>query len=172
MAFVDYVSKDQAAETIRPLYDRVEQQLGVMPNLFKALAHNPELFETFIAFDQASAKTKLDRKFRELAYLKTSQINDCDYCLHYHRGFGASAGLSERQLKEVEQSETSDAYDEHQRDVMRYAEALTRNLKADDELVNRLKKFLHDRELTELTVTVGLANLTNRVNRALQIELP
>jgi uncharacterized peroxidase-related enzyme len=172
MGRVTYLSKDQAAESIRPTYDDIEKKLGVMLNFFKAMAHNPGMLQGFLALDSSLGRFKLDRKLRELAYLKASDLNACGYCLHYHRALGKKVGLSEQQINDLARYETSDAYDDRQREVLRYAEQVTRNIRADDALVGRLKEFLSDQELVELTMTVGLANLTNRMNEALKIDLP
>ena len=68
--------------------------------------------------------------------------------------------------------ESSDAYDELQRDVMRYAEQVTRHINVDDVLFARLKQTLNDRQIVELAMTVGIANFTNRVTETLRLELP
>jgi uncharacterized peroxidase-related enzyme len=171
MSYVSYLTKDQAAESVRPIYDNVEQKLGKMLNLFRAMAHSPELFQGFMALNSAMGKTKLDPKLRELAYLKASQVNSCGYCLHYHTALGQKAGLSKVQVEAVGRPEAGD-FDELQWDVLRFAEQVTRKVKADEELMNRLKAKLSDRELVELAMTVALANFTNRMNEALSIELP
>jgi AhpD family alkylhydroperoxidase len=118
------------------------------------------------------SKTQLNGKLRELAYIKTSELNGCDYCLHHHRALGTKAGLNDRQVAETAQFETSDAYDELEREVMRYAEEVTRHINVDDALIGRLKKKLVDREIVELAMTVGIANFTNRVTETLRLELP
>jgi alkylhydroperoxidase family enzyme len=79
MAHVSLVEKDQAAETVRPIYDNVEKKLGAVLNMFKALAHNPGILQTFLTFDSAAGRTKLSPTLRELAYLKTSELNGCHY---------------------------------------------------------------------------------------------
>ena len=56
----------------------------------------------------------------------------CDYCLHHHRGLGKKAGLSDRQVAETAEFETSDAYNELEREVMRFAEDVTRHIKVTD----------------------------------------
>jgi len=117
-------------------------------------------------------RTELNGRLRELAYIKTSELNGCDYCLHHHRALGKKAGLNDRQVNETGQSETSDAYDDLERDVMRYAEEVTRHINVDDALAGRLKQQLDDREFVELAMTVGIANFTNRVTETLRMELP
>ncbi len=49
---------------------------------------------------------------------------------------------------------------------------VTRHIRPDEALVQQLREHLSDTELMELTFTIGLANLTNRFNVALDIELP
>jgi uncharacterized peroxidase-related enzyme len=172
MALVSYVSNQSAAEKIKPVFEGMEKKLGAVPNVFRAMAHNPEMLEAFLSLNATLPRTQLDGKLRELAYIKTSELNACDYCLHHHRALGKKAGLGDRQVAETAQSETSDAYDDLQRDVMRFAEQVTRHINVDDALVSRLKQQLGDREIVELAMTVGIANFTNRVTETLRMELP
>jgi uncharacterized peroxidase-related enzyme len=172
MGHVSYLAKEQAAESIRPIYDDVEKKVGVMLNFFKAMAHNPAILQSFLGLNGAMSKTKLPHKLRELAYLKASQVNGCAYCVHYHRALCKKAGLSDRQVDEVGQYESSDAYNDLERNVLRFAEGVTRSVQSDDSLVARLREQLSEQELMELAVTVALANFTNRVNVSLKIDLP
>src|SRR3954465_4223538 len=112
MALVSYVSKDDAAESVRPIFEGMEKKLGSVPSIFRLLGHSPELLQGFLALNGAMSKTQLAGKLRELAYMKASQLNGCDYCLEYHRTFGRKAGLSERQVGEIDRFEASDAYDD------------------------------------------------------------
>src|SRR5262245_11268801 len=84
MALVSYVEKDEAAEALRPVFEGMERKLGAVPNVFRAMAHSPELLQAFLGLNAALAKTKLDGKLRELAYMKASQLNGCEYCLVAH----------------------------------------------------------------------------------------
>ncbi len=172
MALVSYVSNQDAPEKIKPVFEGMEKKIGVVPNVFRAMAHNPEMLEAFLALNATLPKTKLDGKLRELAYIKTSELNGCDYCLHHHRGLGKKAGLNDRQVAETAQFETSDAYDDLEREVMRFAEEVTRHINVTDAVYNRLKQKLGDREIVELAMTVGIANFTNRVTETLRLELP
>ena len=172
MANVSYVTTDDAAEKIRHLFENMEKKVGAVPNIFRAMAHNPEMLEAFLSLNGALAKTALESKLRELAYIKTSELNHCAYCLHYHRNYGRKAGLSERQVQETADSETSDVYDDLERDVLRYAEEVTRHIEVSDALLERLHQKLSDREIVELAMTVGIANFTNRVTETLKLELP
>ena len=172
MSVVSYLSTTDVAEKVRPVFEGIERKLGAVPNVFRAMAHSPELLEGFLALNGALSKTKLDGKLRELAYIMTSELNHCGYCLNHHRTFGKKAGLSERQLNEITSFETSDAYNDLERDVLRYAEQVTRHIDVEPALFDRLKARLSDREMIELAMTVGMASLTNRFTETLKFELP
>jgi uncharacterized peroxidase-related enzyme len=172
MALVSYLSTGEVTEKLRPVFEGMERKLGAVPHVFQAMAHAPDLLETFLSLNAALARTQLDGKLRELAYIKTSELNGCEYCLAAHRGLAKKTGLTDRQLNETAEHETSDAYDELQRDVMRYAEEVTRHVNVSDALFTRLKDSLSERELVELAMAVGIANFTNRVTETLRFELP
>jgi uncharacterized peroxidase-related enzyme len=172
MALVSYVTNQDAGDKVKTVFEGMEKKVGAVPNVFRVMAHNPEMLEAFLALNATLPKTQLDGKLRELAYIKTSELNDCDYCLHHHRAIGKKAGLNDRQVGETSNFETSDAYDELQREVMRYAEQVTRHINVDDALFARLKQSLNDRQLVELAMTVGIANFTNRVTETMRMELP
>jgi uncharacterized peroxidase-related enzyme len=172
MAVVTYITNQEASDKVKTVFEGMEKKIGAVPNVFRVMAHNPDMLEAFLALNATLPKTKLDGKLRELAYIKTSELNCCEYCLHHHRGLGKKAGLDDRQVAETADFEESDAYDELQRDVMRYAEQATRHIHVDDSLFARLKKSLGDRELVELAMAVGIANFTNRVTETLRMELP
>jgi uncharacterized peroxidase-related enzyme len=172
MAVVSYVSTEDAAEKVRALFEGMEKKKVAVPNVLRVMAHSPEMLEGFLALNGTLSKTKLDGKLRELAYIKTSELNGCDYCLHHHRTYGRKGGLTERQVNETDSFESSDAYDDLQRDVLRYAEEVTRHITVSDDLIDRLRQRLSDREIVELAMTVGIANFTNRVTQTLRMELP
>ena len=172
MALVSYVSNQEAPEKLKPVFEGMEKKIGAVPNVFRAMAHAPEMLEAFLTLNSTLPKTKLMGTLRELAYIKTSELNGCDYCLHHHRGLGKKAGLNDRQVAETAQFESSDAYSLLEREVMRYAEQVTRHIDVDDAVIERLKQSLSDREIVELAMTVGIANFTNRVTETLRLELP
>ena len=72
----------------------------------------------------------------------------------------------------MEDYANSDQFDAQDKAVLRFAEQLTRNARADAETVNELKGFLNEAQLVVLAAAVGQANFTNRFNEAFAVELP
>ncbi|HEX4835667.1 MAG TPA: carboxymuconolactone decarboxylase family protein [bacterium] len=74
------VEKDQAPDTVKRIYEALEQSLGSVPNFFKMLAHKPDVLRTFNQLYSAVwAEGALSPKMKELAYLRTSIHNGCEY---------------------------------------------------------------------------------------------
>jgi len=92
--------------------------------------------------------------------------------MHYHRALGLKAGLTDSQTKDLERYESSNAYSDLEKSVLRFAEQWTRQGKAEAGLVQQLAKSLSPAQLIILAATVGLANWTNRFNETFAIELP
>ncbi|HVK05856.1 MAG TPA: carboxymuconolactone decarboxylase family protein [Armatimonadaceae bacterium] len=170
MPTIAYANPDQAATPPVP-NDRPQQQTDPA-GFSRALAHNPRLFGAFAALSAAAEQTTLDPKLRELAYLAVSAVNGCTYGAYHHRRTGAAVGLTPRQIEEVSRFAASDAFDDLQKHVIRYAVQVARDVRPSKTLVATLKERLSDAEMMELTFTIGLASLTNRFNLAHGTELP
>jgi alkylhydroperoxidase family enzyme len=80
-----------------------------------------------------------------------------------HTYLGRQEGLTDAQLTELDTYQESEAYDSLQKLILRYAEDITRNIHADPRVVEGLKQFLTEKELVELAMTVGVANMANRL---------
>ena len=61
--------------------------------------------------------------------------------------------------------------DERERMAIEYTEQVTKDAnKVADELFARLKQHFNDGEIIELTLSIGMINLLNKFNDALQIK--
>ena len=72
------LSDAQAPGTAKTLFDGIQAKFGMVPNIFRTMGHAPPVLQATLAFD-AAIQQGLDPKLRELAYLKTSQLNGCHY---------------------------------------------------------------------------------------------
>ncbi len=79
--------------------------------------------------------------------------------------------MSAEQIEALEQGR-EEPFDPLQRLVIRFAEQVTRTTRAEPEVVEALCRELTPAQMVVLAVTVGLANLTNRFNHALDVQLP
>jgi alkylhydroperoxidase family enzyme len=70
------LNDDQAAPDARATLDALHAKLGRVPNMYRTFAHAPKVLSAAVAMAQA-ARTGLDPKLRELAYLKVTDLTGC-----------------------------------------------------------------------------------------------
>ena len=74
------LAKDQASPELHKVYDVLQSEIGKVPNLFGVIARFPSAMKSLIQFYDAVMSTgTIEARYKELAYLKTSNINDCRY---------------------------------------------------------------------------------------------
>jgi alkylhydroperoxidase family enzyme len=80
MSVIAPVPKEKAAPEIRPTYDALSKNFGNVPAIFGLMAHRPDVLAKFIPLYSAIIEGgTVDPRYKELAYLKTSLINGCEY---------------------------------------------------------------------------------------------
>lgn len=92
-----------AAATVSPanqaLFDKLKAGLGMVPNLYAALAHSDHALATYLTLQ--NAKSSLNVKEREVINLVVSQVNACAYCLAAHTAIGAMVGFTPAQIIDI-----------------------------------------------------------------------
>lgn len=166
---VSPLSKENAAPSVQPIFDKLTHVFGNMPSFFATMARVPEALEHFLPlYGSVIDKGTVEPKYKELAYLKTSQINGCQYCSKAHTSSGKKNGVTEEQLKGLLFPLRSDAFDDKEKAVLLYAERVTRGAAAiRPAALQELKQYFNDDQIVELTLTICIANFTNRFNDAL-----
>jgi len=80
MAVVSPLPKEKAASEVHEIYEALTKKFSKMPNFFAAMAHRPNVLKNFVPFYSAVMNEgTVEPRFKELAYLKTSLINGCEY---------------------------------------------------------------------------------------------
>lgn len=74
------LSRDEAPGELQEIYSGMEKALGRMPNTLAVMARFPAALRRFVPFyNTVMREGKVEPKYKELAYLKTSLINSCHY---------------------------------------------------------------------------------------------
>lgn len=165
------VPADQAAPEVQPIFDRLKQASGNPPGFFATMARVPEALQHFVPlYGAVITKGSVEAKYKELAYLKTALTNGCQYCFRAHAASGKKNGVTEQQIRDLAFFMRSDAYDAKEKATILYAERVTRGASAIREgAINELRQYYTDDQIVELTLTICIANFTNRFNDALLI---
>src|SRR5580692_7105444 len=163
------ISKENAAPEVQPILDKLTHGFGKVPSFFGTMARVPGVLASVVPFYTAVIEGgTVERKYKELAYLKTSLINGCEYCFRAHSASGKKNGVTDEQIKALAFFLRSTAFDAKEKAVILYAERVTRGASAiRPAALNELKQYFSDDQIVELTLAVSVANFTNRFNDAL-----
>jgi AhpD family alkylhydroperoxidase len=104
MAMIKLISEEEATGKTKEIYDEIKKGFGIpfVPNLFKAMAHNPDLLEAnWNRVVNIMAKGKLDRKTKEMIAVAVSATNNCEYCINAHTAALKGMGVSDGELLEL-----------------------------------------------------------------------
>lgn len=134
-------------------------------------ARVPVLFKGYAKLEQATAKLhRLDKRLHALAELKTATVVQCEYCIDMGSAISRRWGLTDDELLALPSYQASALFSELDKLVLDYAVAMTRTpAEVPGELFERLRQYLDDGQMVELTHHIGLENLRARFNRALGI---
>ena len=166
------LSRKDAPPNIAAIFDHYMQTRGNVPNMFRTVALRPEIFETMIAHFQAILNTgTLPVKLKELVIVRTSQINDCRYCLASHTQIARKLGWTQDQLDHLAEYGTCEDFTPAEKVALRLAEEVTRDANnISDAFFAEVRNHFDEGEVVELLAAIGLFNYFNRFNNALQLE--
>jgi AhpD family alkylhydroperoxidase len=139
----------------------------------RVIAHHKTLLAGFGAISVASDRLShaVPEPIKNLAMLRTAQLIGCEWCLDFGSYLARQSGIEEAKLRELSRWREADAFDERERLVLEYADAMTRTpAEVTDELFARLREHFDERQMVELTIAISLENLYSRTNWALGIE--
>jgi uncharacterized peroxidase-related enzyme len=172
MSRISRLDRGEVTPEIAALYDKVFAQRGNVPNMFRVMAHRPEIFSTMQAHFAAVLNTgTVPARLKELIIVRTSQVNDTPYCLASHTILARNLGWTGDQLAHLADWPRRGDFTPAEKAALRLAETVTRDSNAvTDEQFAELRGFYSEGEIVELLCAIGLFNYFNRFNNALRME--
>jgi alkylhydroperoxidase family enzyme len=80
MPRISPLSRSEVSPEVGEIYDRFMKVRGNIPNMMRTVAHRPELLKTMNDHFRAVMETgTVPVKLKELLFVRTSQINGCEY---------------------------------------------------------------------------------------------
>ncbi len=141
-------------------------------NINKMMAHAENSVRHFMRLGNSLlTQAKLDARLRELAILRIATLCRSRYEWYQHEILAREVGVPEEQIEAVKQGPDSPVFNDLERAVLRYTDEVTLNVKSSDEVFNELAKSLDNRELVELTLTIGFYNLVARFLENTEVEI-
>ncbi len=130
------------------------------------MQHSPELVKKFMDFSLALKSSVIEESIRNLVQIRASQINGCGFCLDMHVKEAKIAGETELRLYHVAIWRESTLFAPRERAALAWTEALTKLPEGGvpDELYERVRGQLSEKEVSDLTFSIMAINAWNRLS--------
>ena len=172
MARLAYLDREDLPELERHIFDDLLKQRGSIGNIFRIVANSPLLLRRMLYFsDGLRNRTTLDPRLRELAIMTVGRLTDCEYEYTHHKALAQRVGVSPEQVEKLADWETSPAFNEHERAVIRYATEMTEQVQIADTTFDALRAFLNEEQIVELSLNAAFYNMVVRFLIATQVDL-
>lgn len=170
MSNVSLIDPAQAAPSAKALLDGVQRNMGVLPNMFKAMANSPAALGAYLAFANGLGKSRLDRKLKEHLALAVAGINACTYCASAHTAVAKSLGIAATETRDNLLGKSADPKVAAALTFARSVIAKRGRLTPADFLAVKTAGF-SDEEVVEIIAQTALSIFTNYFNLAVGTEI-
>jgi uncharacterized peroxidase-related enzyme len=169
---VHLLERDAASPDAQKIYDALLATRGVVPNMFKVLAHRPEIAQGVAGFlKPLLSDGALSGFYKELVAVRVSQHNDSPYAIKAHSISARQKGASEPQIEGVANFE-SGPYSEKEKLGFRLADRLHQGAASvNDEFFAQLAVTFSEPERIELFLTAAAFEMFPRFIDGLRIPV-
>jgi alkylhydroperoxidase family enzyme len=168
---LSYLPEDPKFDTAEEnaVVERIRQRRAPKPlwDLDRILLHSPvfaDAFNTFVG--TIRTKTTVPADLRETAFLRVAALTDCWYEWEIHNPFAIEAGVSKEGINNgILYGKEADwrGLTEQQRLVVEYTDLITEaGCCVNGWLVGKLREFLSERQVVELTGVIAGFNMVTR----------
>nr|WP_205925926.1 carboxymuconolactone decarboxylase family protein [Rhizobium sp. P38BS-XIX] len=129
---------------------------------------SPELLKKLSDLSIALKDSAIEQKIQDLVQIRASQINGCAFCLDMHVKEAKIHGESELRLYHVAIWRESNLFIPRERAALAWTEAVTKLPEGGipDELYERVRGQLSEKEISDLTFEIMVINAWNRASVA------
>lgn len=159
-----------ATGSAKDLLDDVKKKLGVVPNLYKLLAHSPAGLEGALAFSGALAHGTLDAATRERIALAIANVNGCDYCNAAHTALAKRHKLDDAEITANRKGRSTDARADVAVAFARKVAVNRGDVTAHDIATLREAGYT-DAQMIEIVLHVAANVLTNYINEVFKTDI-
>ncbi len=170
MARIPYADENLSPD-ISAGADEVRHTRGQLGNLYRILLNSPPVARGWLHLLTAvRQQCNLPGKYREIVIMRIAILNGAGFEYRSHIEFALKEGLRQEQIDALPDWRTSSVFDETERAVLAYTDAMTKDIKVPSNLFDPLKRVFDTRELTELTATIAAYNMVSRFLEAVEFD--
>lgn len=173
MARVPFIDPDDTSDLAELAGKISSGRRGKLINVYRTLLHSPPLAESwFNHINQVRWGTDISGRLREIVIIRLGHLVGSAYVLRQHVPvLAAGEGMTRAECDALADGQNSDLFDDAERAVLGYVDAMTRDIVVPDGIFAPLKEHYTDRQIVELTLMIGAYISHSRVLQALEVDL-
>ena len=170
---IPLLERDQVSPEIAAVYDALLKQRGVVPNMFKTLAHTPALALGVAGFlNSLLGDSALPGWYKELIATRLSVLHNSQYAIAAHVLSARQKGATEEQIAAAQGDFERGPFSEAEKLGFVCADRLHRSgPDLDDELFAKLKSVYTEAQIVELVATGAAFEMFPRLVDGLRLPI-
>lgn len=170
---IPLLERDEVSPEIANVYDALLATRGVVPNMFKTLAHTPSLALATAGYLKALLSDgALPGYYKELIATRLSVLNQSEYAMVAHSLSARQKGATEEQIGAARSNYESGLLTDAQKLGLRCADKMHASAReVDDAFFAQLKQHFSDPQIVELVATAAAFELFPRFVDALRLPI-
>ena len=173
MTRIEPLTIDNASPEAAQILTAIKGKIGMVPNIYAAMAHSPAALSAALAFGDAMGKSSLSPAVKEQLALVIAGTNTCDYCASAHTAIGKGAGVDAGELGKNLNGQASDPKVQA---LLTLAQTIVENRGKleDSDLATARSAGVTEAEIVEVVASVAINTFTNYFNHiaATDIDFP
>ena len=158
---------DEIKKTLQPNVDK-----GTVFNIFKTLAHHPDLFRRWLVFgNHVLFKSTLPPRERELIILRIGWLCEAEYEWGQHVLIGKETGLTAEEIDRIKAGPNARGWSEADKLLLQAKDELRKDAFVSDSTWQGLTKHFDKKQLMDLVFAVGQYNLVSMALNTLGVQL-
>ena len=156
------------------LPDEIRERFGDGPmlNIFRTLAHHPDLMKRWLVFgNHILAKNSLTPRDREIAILRVGVLCRAGYEWAQHVRIGLDCGLDVQEIERIRDGAEAPGWNEAEQALLRATDELVKDAFVSDETWASLSPHYEKQQIMDLVFTVGQYNLVSMALNTLGVQL-
>jgi AhpD family alkylhydroperoxidase len=170
---IPLLERDQVSPEIAAVYDALLKQRGIVPNMFKTLAHTPALALGVAGFLKSLlSDSALPGWYKELIATRLSVLHNSQYAIAAHALSARQKGATEEQIAAAKGDFERGPFSEAEKLGFVCADRLHRSGRdLDDEVFAKLKSVYTDAQIIELVATAAAFEMFPRLVDGLRLPI-
>ncbi len=174
MARIKLLQKEDVNNEVKTLFEQMEEEYSIVPNLFKALAHKPNILKAnLFKIKAVMYEGEVQRELKEMIAIVVSNANGCEYCVGAHSLFLEKLGIAKETIDALLIDVQTAPIDEGTKLILEFAVQITKEpLAISDEYFLKIKALgFTEEQIVEIISVVDLFNSFNIFLDTLNVDL-